>query len=418
MKASDIFTPGALPEYTYYDREDLNLEFRLLEAIETKGMISSVAGPSKSGKTVLCESVIGTRGMLLLPGGGVNDEPIFWRRLRRKLTLPVQQTKSTSQSKSADLTARGEAAVGIKVLAQAKGGVEGSLGNERQQAQSNAYEGPDGIELLDYIRRRGLTLVIDDFHYIATPVQTLLAEQLKEAARAGCKIVTVSVSHRSDQAIRANPDLRGRVVTIDIPYWTPEELLFIPKRGFPLLNVSPEYKIIDRLVCESLSSPQLMQTLCLQLCRETGTEYSLPENKVVALNETELGILFHNTAAVANCKTAFDIILAGPKIRGRERKLYAMDNGNDGDIYHVILRALACGEPTLAFPYADIKKRIAQIVPFDPPRGVDISESLDQIHHRVLEKLGEDRVLEWDAEKETLNIPDPYFLYYLRWAGW
>ena len=57
-------------------------------------------------------------------------------------------------------------------------------------------------------------------------------------------------------------------------------------------------------------------------------------------------------------------------------------------------------------------------VPFDPPRGVDISEALEQIHHRVLEKLGEDRVLEWDAEKETLNIPDPYFLYYMRWAGW
>ena len=144
----------------------------------------------------------------------------------------------------------------------------------------------------------------------------------------------------------------------------------------------------------------------------------MPENKVVALNETELGNLLHNTAAVANCKTAFDIILAGPKIRGRERKLYQMDNGKDGDIYHVILRALACGEPTLAFPYAEIKKRISQIVPFDPPRGVDISESLEQIHHRVLEKLGEDRVLEWDAEKETLNIPDPYCLYYLRWAGW
>ena len=94
MKASDIFTPGAVPEYTYYDREDLNLEFRLLEAIETKGMISSVAAsPLKSGKAVLCESVIGTRGMLLLPGGGVNDESVFWRRLRRKLTLPIQQTK-------------------------------------------------------------------------------------------------------------------------------------------------------------------------------------------------------------------------------------------------------------------------------------------------------------------------------------
>ena len=36
----------------------------------------------------------------------------------------------------------------------------------------------------------------------------------------------------------------------------------------------------------------------------------------------------------------------------------------------------------------------------------------------VVEKLGEDRVLEWDEEKEFLNVPDPYFLYYLRWADW
>jgi|SRR4026207_312585 hypothetical protein len=136
------------------------------------------------------------------------------------------------------------------------------------------------------------------------------------------------------------------------------------------------------------------------------------------LNHTQLETLLHNTSAVANCKTAFDIILAGPKIRGRERKLYQMSDGKDGDIYHVILRALALAEPLLAFPYAEIKKRIEQIVPFDSPRGVDISEALEQIHHRVLEKLGEDRVLEWDAEKETLNIPDPYFLYYMRWAGW
>ena len=111
MKASDIFTPGAVPEYTYYDREHLNLEFRLLEAIETKGMISSVAGPSKSGKTVLCENVIGTRGMLLLPGGGINDEPLFWRRLRGRLKLPVQQTTSASGTRSADFTAKVEAAM-------------------------------------------------------------------------------------------------------------------------------------------------------------------------------------------------------------------------------------------------------------------------------------------------------------------
>ncbi len=109
----------------------------------------------------------------------------------------------------------------------------------------------------------------------------------KAVADANRQIVTVSVSHRSDQTIRANPDLRGRVVTIDIPYWKPEELQFIPKRGFPLLNANPDFKIIERLVTESLSSPQLMQSLCLQLCRDNGLEYSTEETRNVSLTEEE-----------------------------------------------------------------------------------------------------------------------------------
>jgi hypothetical protein len=40
------------------------------------------------------------------------------------------------------------------------------------------------------------------------------------------------------------------------------------------------------------------------------------------------------------------------------------------------------------------------------------------MHKSVVTKLGEDRVLEWDEEKEFLNFSDPYFLYYLRWADW
>src|SRR5205814_1296838 len=107
MKASDIFTPGSLPQYTYYDRAGLNLEFRLLEAIETKGMISSVAGPSKSGKTVLCESVIGKRGMILIPVGGIASEDVFWQRLRSRLKIPVSQATASKASTETARTLKG-----------------------------------------------------------------------------------------------------------------------------------------------------------------------------------------------------------------------------------------------------------------------------------------------------------------------
>src|SRR4030095_4925005 len=175
MKATEVFTPGALPEYTYYNREKYNLESRLLEAIETKGMIASIAGPSKSGKTVLCETVIGTRGLLLVAGGGVSNEAVFWKRLRAKRRLPIQRTASASQEESTELSAKTEA--GIKFVAQMKGSAEGTLGASAGSEHAAEYEGLEGIELLDYVRSRGLTLVVDDFHYITPVVQRSLAEQ-------------------------------------------------------------------------------------------------------------------------------------------------------------------------------------------------------------------------------------------------
>jgi hypothetical protein len=99
MKAKDVFTPGTLPKHTYYDRSDLHLEQNLLDAVDTPGMIAAVSGPSKSGKTVLCESVIGLGSMLLVTGGGINSEDALgaesdpnWE-FRRRLLLQVVNRK-------------------------------------------------------------------------------------------------------------------------------------------------------------------------------------------------------------------------------------------------------------------------------------------------------------------------------------
>lgn len=416
MKVTEVFTPGSLPLHTYYDRADLNLEWKLLDSIETKGFISSVSGPSKSGKTVLCETVIGKRKMLLVTGGGISSEDIFWRRLRGKLKMPLEWSESETHRLDKGQGSNAGAEIQLPMIVKGGGGVQNSVTDSLGTEESRTYAGPDGIELLDYIAREGYTLVVDDFHYIGRPAQKALAEQFKEAARAGAAIVVVSVSHRSDESIRANPDLRGRVATIDIPYWKPEELRVIADKGFPLLNVLPDTPLLDRLVAESVSSPQLMQALCLQMCRDSQIETKLPQSTPLSLNDEQVGTLFRNAASLANCKTAFDIIITGPKSRGSERKTYALTDGGTGDVYYVILKALASGEPLLTLPYSVIKNRVDSIVPSDPPRGIGIIQALQQMHKQVQDKLGEDRVLEWDEEKETLNIPDPH--YYVRWSGW
>ncbi len=127
MQANVVFTPGFLPEYTYNDRDQLKLEQRLSEAIGTRGFICSVSGLSKSGKTVLCESVIGKEKMLLVTGGGISNESRFWQKVRKKLQLPSSRSISTQDTQSSQLAGKSEAGLQIPLVFNAKGGIDGSL---------------------------------------------------------------------------------------------------------------------------------------------------------------------------------------------------------------------------------------------------------------------------------------------------
>ena len=413
MRSTEVFTPGTLPKYTYYERPDLNLEQALLDAVDTPGIIAAVSGPSKSGKTVLCESVIGLNSMLLVTGGGIDSEPVFWQRIRSRLKLPATASTSSGVGKSGEIGAK--ASAGAKLIFSAQGELEGKFGKSEQSQSTFEFDPISGVELLERVRKSGKTLVVDDFHYIDREVQKVLVEQFKEAARAGCTIVVVAVPHRGDDAIRANPDLRGRVRSVEVTYWSEEELRNIPRLGFPKLNAVLDATIIDRFACESLSSPQLMQSLCLDFCRAQHIDQTLTDVSTVTLSDEQLSRLLQTVAKTSNGQTALDILEKGPRVRGTERNSYQLLGGGSGDVYTVVLRAIASGDPKLTLTYSEIRERVASVITGEPPSGSSIVSTLTKMDEAAQKMRQGDRVLEWDSEKETLNFPDPYFLYFLRW---
>src|SRR5690606_27373235 len=109
-----------------------------------------------------------------------------------------------------------------------------------------------------------------DFHYIERSVQSELAKQIKEAIRQGVKLICASVPYHSDDVIRSNPDLQGRIFSIDFDYWNGDFLKKIAHKGFDKAGISYTIKLIDRLAEEAAGSPQLMQYLCLNACLEKG----------------------------------------------------------------------------------------------------------------------------------------------------
>jgi hypothetical protein len=148
-----------------------------------------------------------------------------------------------------------------------------------------------------------------------------------------------------------------------------------------------------------------------------GIDDQLPEKKAVDVSEEELGRVLKGVATASSGQTALDILEKGLRVRGTGRNTYKLKDGTEGDVYTVVLRAMASGEPRLTLKYPEIRSRVEQITEGEPSSGSSIVSTLTKMHEAA-EKMDQDRVLEWDEDKETLNFPDSYFIYFLRWRSW
>jgi len=65
----EVFVAGGLPTITYVEREEQHIERNLARALATPNQIVSLAGTTKTGKTVLCKRVLGEREYVWVDGG-------------------------------------------------------------------------------------------------------------------------------------------------------------------------------------------------------------------------------------------------------------------------------------------------------------------------------------------------------------
>ena len=102
LKAENIFKPGAFPKYTYvsrnYENTGISYELRLKQALRTAGCLTSIIGPSKMGKTILCEQVIGLDNIVEVSGADFNENTDFWAIIAAKVGLPYMGEITTERA--------------------------------------------------------------------------------------------------------------------------------------------------------------------------------------------------------------------------------------------------------------------------------------------------------------------------------
>ena len=387
LKAEDVFRPGSFPEYTYVSRKSttsgLSYEFRLQQAIKVSGFLTSLVGPSKMGKTILCERVIGLEKIVEISGADFDETTDFWKLVSAKagLSYEGQFASEKTISDSGDKYSKKE------VFALTKD------------------------KIIDYYEEN--KLVIDDFHYVPEMKRMQVAQQLKDAIRKGFRVVVVSLPHRADEAIRQNSDLSGRLSLINISPWAEDDLKEIAKMGFGKLEIEIRDDVAAQIAVESLTSPQLMQYICLNIC--TILEMTEAENKVIGSEILEKA--YRLTTINFGYGDVVALMRKGPSTRGKSRNKFLAKNGMEYDIYELIVKSIAENPPIMELKFEDMKDRIYCLISDnqEKPKPQTIKDSLAKLQELLNDREDIFKVLDW--KEGILYILDPLFLFYLRWGG-
>ncbi len=396
LRVKDVFIAGALPIHTYISRRaefGITYESRLRNAVDMTGFLTSIVGPSKTGKTVLCDKVIGTNRYVDFIGNDFKESEDFWVTIAHKVGIPLEREHTKIQKTEGQGLAGTTEAITTSIT---------------ESFRSNKDK------VIQYFIQHDLVLLLDDFHYASSSKQLEIAYQLKDAIRKGLQTIIISLPHRSDDAIRKNADLSGRLNLINIEPWNKEELKEIAIAGFGKLGMNIDPAIAEHIAQESLSSPQLMQSICYNLGMILDLDHlgptTNPDQSVLnqAYKMTSLNLLAYQEVA-RKLKT-------GPNPRGQKRKTYLTVHGEEVDTYELLLKAIAYDPPVVSLSTDDMKGRVDVLLgdAVDKPTRKKIKENIGQMLSII--QNSEPMYQVFDYKDDEVYILEPLFLFYLRWG--
>lgn len=441
LTTSDVFNPGQFPTHTYKART--TEEAAITKWWADRGKILVVNGPSKTGKTVLVQKLLGQYEPIWIEGHGLNSTEALWSRIADQLGV---FTGIQRGSREADqLGTEAEAQVGVSAThVKQSAGYTNITENDNRVTVDRPVEAVAREALLSTER----PLVIDDIHFVPREAQEEIIKALKplvygSAAVKGRRIVFISIGNRVINVLTNLTDMRARMLPLPVAYWGVEELETIAQDGFGKLRVlDPEGQLANKLATQSFGSPQLMQQLCRELCG------GLPNGILHAMAElTELQppadwTEFFRDQLLDDIEGWVAKLARGPETRGSERNLFDLPDGRSVDAYQLMLLCVANTGPKLKLTKDELRIAMGVVLNKNPPPKTiptKIVQNMSLIAAtKLLEKIpslqvlrdevanGYDPysradlqpVLEYRSTGPTseFTITDPFFAFYLAWG--
>jgi len=179
-----VFVAGGQPSTTYVDREDIHIEENFGRALKVPNQIASLAGPTKTGKTVLVRQILDGSPYVGVEGGQIQETTEIWEKVCYILNYPIEISKAVKDEQKAGFTA------GLKNIFS----IEGSILSASEAKRT--YRIDSMASAIKHLTDKKIALVVDDFHYLPSTVRTTFLRNIKGPVFNGLKLVLLSVTHR------------------------------------------------------------------------------------------------------------------------------------------------------------------------------------------------------------------------------
>lgn len=418
MNASDIFTPGTIPNETYNDRSETQLVPTLNSTLTNGGKIAILSGQTKIGKTVLVRKVIPDDKRIEIQASELEDEDVE-RVIAKKIgKFPIEkkviESTLNNETDNFDLGAEGNAKAKFwGFMAKASASNRHGKGSKSETILNEIFEEDLFTRVMDYVIDNRYILVFDDFHYLRPEDQRDLIHRLKDPLSKGAKIVIVLIPNRNEDVITAEPDMQGRTRQIDVPNWSRAELRFIPESGFKKLNVILPKAIIDSIVENSFTNPYLVQDICSRVCEKLDI---VNAKKAVTKVNLTMDELFEIYREMNTTDSLIDSIERGKTTKGSGRKRFTLkSSGEEVDTYVLIIMVLGKLADNNSISASNLVSGVQELVKGTSPRRSDIIATVKRMVDIARKKNERDPALAYKDEDNIIMMYDPFFSFDMRW---
>ena len=405
----DVFKTQGQPTITYVARDEGVYERKLAEAINNRGTVCLLTGPSKTGKTTLYTRIADTLNLELIRVRCDKDLTArhIWLKALEDVDFERLSSRQAKKGVSTDLSGEIGGSIGWGWLAGLTDKVGTNLARVRCESETRerilAEASPS--HLVPVLKHLPALFVLEDFHYLTPDVQKTIFQQWKVFVDNEISLVTVGTTHHAVDLAYGNKDLLGRLTHIDVPTWKARDLERIAQQGFEFMNISIAQSTMELIAAESVGLPIVTQAVSLQLLLTKDVTKPLEVSKSISITSKDAFDALHTIAIdkFGAFEAIYDRLCRGLR---KQRKYKC---------YELILTSFTHGELCFSATRNEIAQKVRRLpVPdSDMPPVPMIGRTLSSLA-TLQAKMGIE-LLEWREQDDKLYIIEPTFLFYLRW---